>query len=476
MYGIKTFLILILLAVTILPGCDKKSTVEPEKIEFADITVIVKDEFDRPVVNATIITDPPTQEVVSDEQGRAVFENIPVQGYYFIFREDFTIRKKIYRSFEKNIEDVIMIVKSIAPNIEILLPRSDNFVSSFNSRFVCDGTDLEDGVLPDSAFVWYSDIEGEIGRGREFILNDLTLEEHTITLRARDSDNKVVSKSITIFVVDYHPDSYFPLPTGAQWIYRHPNSSFTVDDETWELKEINITIDEDDRRICIMNYNASAGTRKKVYQYTVIDEFEKKDGNIYVNKTTEQLIIRDKYKKQLDIETIYTPYYVLLKNPMDPLQESSYENDVRLDVVWQYDVETFSETFFVKINTFVEKEETIKIGNNTFTAIPVTITQNTFMRNWWLVPGVGIVKLQYNSFAITPSAELSYTNLYQYYEGETRSRIAKTAPGTNINVLSDHYAPDVIAYHPVTTFNLNATNEPERLRELCNFLRCFAPR
>ena len=107
MYRIETLLILSLLAVSVLTGCDKKSTVEPEytQSDTTNITVIVKDEFDRSVANATIVTDPPTKEVVTDEQGRAVFENIPVQEYYFIFREESIIYKKIYISLKKNNED-----------------------------------------------------------------------------------------------------------------------------------------------------------------------------------------------------------------------------------------------------------------------------------------------------------------------------------------------------------------------------------
>jgi hypothetical protein len=63
------------------------------------------------------------------------------------------------------------------------------------------GTDMEDGPLVDDAlFTWSSDLEGELGVGRELYFDDLAPGQHTITLEVADSDGFVAQASVSIFI------------------------------------------------------------------------------------------------------------------------------------------------------------------------------------------------------------------------------------------------------------------------------------
>ena len=64
-----------------------------------------------------------------------------------------------------------------------------------------EGTDTEDGMLPASALVWTSDVEGELGRGRRFDWTPSTLGAQTITLTARDSDGRVDTDEISLTII-----------------------------------------------------------------------------------------------------------------------------------------------------------------------------------------------------------------------------------------------------------------------------------
>jgi hypothetical protein len=71
------------------------------------------------------------------------------------------------------------------------------------------GTDLEDGTLTDDGlFTWSSDLEGQLGVGRELYFDDLAPGQHTITLEVADSDGFVAQASVSILIA--HP-VYLPL-------------------------------------------------------------------------------------------------------------------------------------------------------------------------------------------------------------------------------------------------------------------------
>ncbi len=88
-----------------------------------------------------------------------------------------------------------------APSAEIVSP-SPNQIFYPTQPVALEGTayDLEDGVLPDDAFVWSSSIDGVLGTGASLNTAELTTGDHVITLQVTDSDgtSTQVQRSITI--------------------------------------------------------------------------------------------------------------------------------------------------------------------------------------------------------------------------------------------------------------------------------------
>ena len=85
------------------------------------------------------------------------------------------------------------------PEARILSPASDSFFASEQTViFVGEGTDVEDGVLPDSALSWQSDVSGSLGTGRMIPVTGLLPGPHVITLTGTDGEGMTGSDSIRI--------------------------------------------------------------------------------------------------------------------------------------------------------------------------------------------------------------------------------------------------------------------------------------
>jgi len=101
----------------------------------------------------------------------------------------------------RDTSDATFTVEPKPPFVLILAPEND-FLFPVGQRIRLEGTasDLEDGVLPDSALQWSSDKDGPLGAGRILDLNRLSPGIHTITLSAHDSDGREGRASITVRV------------------------------------------------------------------------------------------------------------------------------------------------------------------------------------------------------------------------------------------------------------------------------------
>jgi len=101
----------------------------------------------------------------------------------------------------RDTSDATFTVEPKPPFVLILAPEND-FLFPVGQRIRLEGTasDLEDGVLPDSALQWSSDKDGPLGAGRILDLNRLSPGLHTITLSAHDSDGREGRASITVRV------------------------------------------------------------------------------------------------------------------------------------------------------------------------------------------------------------------------------------------------------------------------------------
>ncbi len=61
-------------------------------------------------------------------------------------------------------------------------------------------TDLEDGSIAEDKLIWSSNVQGELGRGYEVAINNLTPGPHTLTLTATDSQGSSGSVSVSVFI------------------------------------------------------------------------------------------------------------------------------------------------------------------------------------------------------------------------------------------------------------------------------------
>lgn len=79
-------------------------------------------------------------------------------------------------------------VQILPPVVQITSP-SDNatFVRGTYIQFSGTARDADNNTLSASSLVWASDIDGNIGTGTSFIRNDLSADNHTITLTATDA-------------------------------------------------------------------------------------------------------------------------------------------------------------------------------------------------------------------------------------------------------------------------------------------------
>ena len=464
----------------VLASCETGKSTGPSSDEYTTVTILVKDELGRTVSSAPITTNPPTEEIVTDSEGKAVFTNMLVKQYaFYVRRPGYPAYSQIITINSKSTEPITLVVETLTPKVNISFPTNDKFVSIYDIRFTGTAFDAEDGVLPDSTCIWYSNIDGEIGRGKNIVLDILTLGTHNITLEATDSDNKKSSATVQIKLVDYYPDSYFPLPRGAHWIYHHKLEQFSILNESgyienWTLYNIEVDIDDNNQRISNMTYKVKVLNRTREYQYTVIDDIEKDSGNIYVKKTSENLQMWNGNplgtpSEELNITTAYDPHYLLVKNTRNPGDTSSFETKMGAIVSWIYKdpffgPKEFTEHFDVITSVTIGDVETLETSWGELNTIPLTITQQESVRKWWLAPGLGIVKLTYNSFKMPPSANLLVSNLTAYSNKNTVT--LKNAA----EVYTNYQSPQL------NTEPIPAEDSFERMKALRNILKNISPR
>jgi hypothetical protein len=89
------------------------------------------------------------------------------------------------------------------PEVEILAPR-DGYIVYVDEPHGARGAaeDPEDGPLMGDALSWESDLEGFLGTGEHLTGFSLAVGEHTLTLRATDSDGLSAEASVTLIVSD----------------------------------------------------------------------------------------------------------------------------------------------------------------------------------------------------------------------------------------------------------------------------------
>ena len=441
---------------------------------------IVEGPESEPLEGISISIEPFFIPLRTNEEGRAVVENIPPATYRLqISNHSGSDRMYINMPLYINIINgkIMPVVRTLnfPPEIKILSPKDNEYTNGFDVNFVGKGMDFEDGRLPDTALNWYSDIEGELGTGKQLMVDRLSPGRHKIKFIGIDSRENASTDSIYFNVYSFDESSYYPFPYEGYWKYLYDTTNFSVVDvsgetEYWTQKNINISVEESHSRNSIMYYMITKGNESKDCSYSVIDYYEFQDNSIYVSKTIEQLIIYegifrdDEPIEQIDIETIYTPQYLIFKDHMDLSKFDSYETTVTSDITYNYYNRNLGEittTESIDVNTSYEvgEPETIETNLGTFDTVPLTITTGDAVRKWWLAKGIGIVKLEFNTFEFPLSATLYETNMFSFAEKRPAQNYGAFSSSSDVFLKELHSPPDT----------------PERMLELCRLLRGMCP-
>ena len=444
---------------------------------FSTIEITIQDEVGRLISNARIKTNPETQTVTTDSNGKAVLQNVPERAYQFtIERPDIPPINYNVVIDETTPGTLEFEISSEKPVATILNPADNKVFGLFEITFEGTGTDYEDGELPGSSLVWSSNIDGILGTGNTLATDKLSLGNHIITLTVTDSDNKTGSARITTVIVDYNPNSYFPMLESTSWEYRHQNPIFFVVNsnnvnELWEINNLSIYFDNKKRRISTVYYDITIATVKNHLKYTIIDNLEEVDNNIYATSTSEKIIewkadgTEDNPYLTMTITTEYSPDYLIINDITNPTGALPLEFTVRAATEWSSVYfntasSVFHETFNLVTKIEAGSSRYIQTDKGFFKADEVIITTSDSPRTWWLTKGVGIVEIEYTISDLENTAILVDSDLIDFYREETPEQALPALP--------------VLKPYPVKTLRISRETG-EGMMELRNFLRSMTP-
>lgn len=88
------------------------------------------------------------------------------------------------------------------PTASIVQPESDEvFAQGVEVVFIGSGDDPDGPDLEESAFVWSSNLDGEIGTGTQIGSDSLSVGDHLITLTVKDRDGLTGTATVVISII-----------------------------------------------------------------------------------------------------------------------------------------------------------------------------------------------------------------------------------------------------------------------------------
>ncbi|MFC1607878.1 carboxypeptidase-like regulatory domain-containing protein [Candidatus Latescibacterota bacterium] len=403
-------------------------------IIYSEITVIIKDTEGRLIQDASITTNPATESVITNDQGQAVFHDVPERTYQFTIQRE----KLAPLNFNIVIDDnsngqVEFSILSEKPVVEIIEPSDKSVFGLTEISLTGAGSDYEDGDLPEDTFTWISNIDGEIGTGKN-ITPSLSEGNHLISLQARDSDDNFVTTRISLVVVNYDPNSYFPLVENISWEYNHNNPTFIVVNsnnvnELWEIIDLTTTVTNNNRRISTAYYDITIGTVVKHLRYMLTDFFEEEDNAVYVSFTTEKTIEWKSESEEnspyvtVNVSTSYSPRHLIINNIMDPRKDLPIETTTRVETEWTYTYfnttsDLYHESYTLETTIKPGVSQFIQIDKGLFKADEIIYESSDEERSWWLTKGVGLIQLDYQISDFEQTALLFESDLLDFYRAE----------------------------------------------------------
>lgn len=97
----------------------------------------------------------------------------------------------------------LMIGGGSPPDVHVIAPHANaSFPRHAHLVLHASGWDIDDQLLPDSAFTWTSDRQGLFATGRLLVSRALEVGTHVLTLRGTDSDGQFAERSVTVTIVE----------------------------------------------------------------------------------------------------------------------------------------------------------------------------------------------------------------------------------------------------------------------------------
>ena len=92
-------------------------------------------------------------------------------------------------------------INNYPPFVQIVEPQQTYFEFQSSITFIGNSIDEEQGNLPDTSLVWFSSLQGELGKGDTLTIDSLAVGKHTITLQGTDSFGAVARDSIILTIL-----------------------------------------------------------------------------------------------------------------------------------------------------------------------------------------------------------------------------------------------------------------------------------
>jgi len=443
------------------------------------LDVMVKWLNGEPAAGLRIRTIPETfYSKQTGEDGRVIFENVPVVDYQFLIigyiRQRYvevTTWHFPLQIINGEIQPITVYVNNNPPEIHINSPQNNDINNGADIQFIGKGFDFEDGDIADSSLVWSSRIDGYLGTGESITVERLSPGNHTIILTGTDSFDNSAADSITVNVSFYSKDTYFPIPHDISWTYQYSTDEITVTDaigntESWAINRLRASTEGPSSRRTVMNYIVTRNGESKNCEYSVTDDYSFEGGDIYVTGTTERLTIYegpfmdDEPEETIDIVTTYSPLYLFIAGHDDLDTGETYSSDVTAESTMSYyhierGTSTITDSRVISTTYEVGTPVTIETALGPFETVPLTARTGDTERTWHLSRGIGIVQYDFELSGTPVTAVLSDTNILEL--GQKRGGH------------KDGYKASVM-------FNLSSEPDtPERMQELCGVFRCLCP-
>jgi len=96
---------------------------------------------------------------------------------------------------------VLVSCKNNVPTVVINKPLANStYIGGQAIEFACVASDEEDITIDSTKIVWTSDKDGEIGRGASFTKQNLSVNNHIVTVLVTDSKGKTASQSVNLTI------------------------------------------------------------------------------------------------------------------------------------------------------------------------------------------------------------------------------------------------------------------------------------